>query len=338
MNKVATLTDVAARARVSLSTASRALNGLSTVDPELRARVVEAARELGYRPNQVAKSLRQQKTRIIAHVTAGITASFHATLAQGVQDAAFNRGYTMILGNTGTGLADEVRYLQVFEDYKVDGMVVVPVSNMDPYLEHLSTRIPIVEVDRTFGNYSKSAVLLDNEGAIREATEHLLALGHRRIGLIYGLEPVNTEIERKEGFVKTLEQHGIPIDSRCLVRDHYTEEGGYRAGRLLLSSEARVTAVIVTTNEALAGLVRAARSLELSIPGDISVIGMDDARWTQLMEPPLTVIEQPAYDMGYEAANILLDYLEYGKIGEPRVRRLPARLILRKSTAVPKRR
>ncbi|MFX5226110.1 hypothetical protein ABTC73_21265, partial [Acinetobacter baumannii] len=77
----------------------------------------------------------------------------------------------------------------------------------DPYLEHLSTRIPIVEVDRTFGNYSKSAVLLDNEGAIREATEHLLALGHRRIGLIYGLEPVNTEIERKEGFVKTLEQH-----------------------------------------------------------------------------------------------------------------------------------
>lgn len=336
MSKVATLTDVAARAGVSPSTASRALNGLNTVDPELRARVVEAARELGYRPNQVAKSLRQQKTRIIAHVTAGITASFHATLAQGVQDAAFNRGYTMILGNTGMGLDGEVRYLQVFEDYKVDGMVVVPVSNMDPYLEQLSTRIPIVEVDRTFGSYSKSAVLLDNEGAIREATEHLLALGHRRIGLIYGIEPVNTEIERKEGFVKSLEQHRIPIDPRWLVRDHYTEEGGYRAGRLLLSSEARVSAVIVTTNEALAGLVRAARSLELSIPGDISVIGMDDARWTQLMEPPLTVIEQPAYDMGYEAANILLDYLEYGKIGEPRVRRMPARLILRRSTAVPK--
>lgn len=338
MNKAATLTDVAARARVSLSTASRALNGLHTVDPELRARVVEAARELGYRPNQVAKSLRQQKTRIIAHLTAGITASFHATLAQGVQDAAFNRGYTMILGNTGVGLDGEVRYLQVFESYKVDGMVVVPVSNVDPYLEQLATRIPIVEVDRTFGSYSKSAILLDNEGAIREATEHLLALGHRRIGLIYGIEPVNTEIERKEGFVKTLQQHGIIPNPGWLVHDHYTEEGGYRAGRRLLTSSARVSAVIVTTNEAMAGLVRAARSLELSIPDDISVIGMDDARWTQLMEPPLTVIEQPAYDMGYEAANILLDYLEYGKIGEPRVRRLPARLILRKSTAVPKRR
>lgn len=336
MKKVSTLSDVAMRAGVSVSTASRVLNGLSTVDAQLRERVLAAVRELGYRPNQVARSLREQRTRIIAHVTAGITASFHATLAQGVQDAAFNRGYTMILGNTGVGLEGEIRYLQVFEGYKVDGMVVVPVSNMDPYLEQLSARIPIVEVDRSFGNYSKSAILLDNEGAMREAVEHLLALGHRRIGLIYGVEPVNTEIERKEGFVEALEQHGIAIDPRWLVRDHYTEEGGYRAGRMLLTSDARVSAVIVTTNEALAGLIRATRSLGLRIPDDLSVIGMDDARWTQLMEPPLTVIEQPAYDMGYEAANVLLDYLEYGKIGEPRVRRMPARLILRKSTAMPR--
>ncbi|MER3483002.1 MAG: LacI family transcriptional regulator [Meiothermus sp.] len=336
MRNIATLSDVASRAGVSLSTASRALNGLSTVDPELRERVLEAAKALRYRPNQVARSLREQRTRIIAHVTAGITASFHATLAQGVQDAAFNRGYTMILGNTGIGLDGEIRYLQVFEDYKVDGMVVVPVSNVDPYLERLSERLPIVEVDRSFGSYSKSTILLDNAGAILEATEHLVALGHRRIGLIYGIEPVNTEVERSEGFVKALQAHGLEPDPDWMVRDHYTEEGGFRAGRRLLGSSRGVTAVIVTTNEALAGLVRAARSLELTIPTDLSVIGMDDARWTQLMEPPLTVIEQPAYDMGYEAANVLLDYLEHGRIRGPRVRRMPAKLILRKSTAVPK--
>ncbi|AZI44345.1 LacI family transcriptional regulator [Deinococcus psychrotolerans] len=336
MSRTIKLSDVAHHAGVSVPTVSRVLRGVPNVAPELKARVDQSVTILGYRPNRLAKSLREQRTNIIGYLSAGNTATFHNILAQGIQDAALERGYAVITGH-GSSLEREIMYAQIFEGYHVDGLIVIPSSDSDPYLESLSRQMPIVEVDRTLGDFSRYAVLLDNRNAIAQAVDHLVQLGHSDIGLIYGDAPVSTEVERHAGFLESLAAHGLPINPGRLVSDVFSEAGGMRATTFLLTQDTPPTALIVTTNEMLAGAVQAIRLLGLRLPNDVSLIGMDDARWTRLMEPPLTVIVQPAYNMGYQAGQLLIQTLDDSAElpAGSRVHRLSAQLIVRSSTAPP---
>ena len=337
MPRTVKLSDVAHHAGVSVPTVSRVLRGVPTVDSDLKERVQRSVAKLGYRPNRLAKGLREQRTNIIGYLTAGTTASFHHILAQGIQNAALDHGYAVITGH-GNTLEREMTYAQIFESYQVDGLIVVPSSDSDPYLETLSRDIPIVEVDRTSGSYSRYTVLLDNAGALSDAVDHLVLLGHRSIALIYGNAPVSTEIERRQGFLNRMAHHGLPVQAGQMVSDEFSEEGGLRAAHALLDSGLPLSAVVVTTNEMLAGTVQAIRLRGLRLPHDLSLIGMDDTRWARLMEPPLTVISQPAYAMGYEAAHLLIASLQQPEQSAltPRVRRLSAQLLVRSSTAAPK--
>jgi DNA-binding LacI/PurR family transcriptional regulator len=338
MSKTMKLSDVAQHAGVSVTTVSRVLRGASNVAPELKERIEHSVAHLGYQPNRLAKGLREQRTNIIGYLTAGTTASFHHILAQGIQNAALDSGYAVITGHATT-LEREMTYAQIFESYHVDGLIVVPSSDSDPYLEALAQHIPLVEVDRTSGSYSRHTVLLDNHAALADAVDHLAHLGHRSIALIYGNAPVSTETERKEGFLDRMTQLGLPVHAAHLVSDEFSEAGGLRAAQALFSSGVACTALIVTTNEMLAGTVQAIRARGLSLPHDLSLIGMDDTRWARLMEPPLTVIAQPAYEMGYQAAELLIASLNQPQqeTAPPRVRRLTAQLIVRSSTSSPNR-
>lgn len=337
MSRTVKLSDVAHHAGVSVPTVSRVLRGVPNVAPELKAKVEHSASTLGYRPNRLAKSLREQRTNIIGYLTAGTTATFHNILAEGVQDAALERGYAVITGH-GISVEREITYAQIFESYHVDGLIVVPTSDSDPYLESLAKHIPIVEVDRTLGSFSRHAVLLDNRGAIAQAVDHLVQLGHHDIGLIYGDAPVSTEVERRQGFLESLGAHGLPINPARLVSDVFSEDGGVRAATHLLTQDTPPTALITTTNEMLAGAVQAIRRLGLRLPHDVSLIGMDDTRWARLMDPPLTVIAQPAYNMGYQAGQLLIQTLDDSaeRPADSRVHRLSAQLIVRSSTARPR--
>lgn len=337
MSRTIKLSDVAQHAGVSVPTVSRVLRGVPNVATELKERVLQSAGVLGYQPNRLAKSLREQRTGIIGYLSAGDIATFHHILAQGIQNAALDHNYAVVTGH-GSTLEREITYAKIFRGYHVDGLVVIPSSNNDPYLEELAQNIPIVEVDRTFGAYSRHTVLLDNCAALAEAVDHLVELGHRHIGLIYGNAPVSTEVERKQGFLERMAHYGLSVRPELLISDEFAEEGGLRAANRLLDSDGPVSAAIVTTNEMLAGVVQAVRSRNLSIPYDISLIGMDDTRWVQMMEPALTVIAQPAYEMGYEAGRLLIQSIAHQDHDEitPRVRRLSARLIVRHSTAPPK--
>ncbi|GEM45549.1 LacI family DNA-binding transcriptional regulator [Deinococcus cellulosilyticus] len=338
MKSIVRLADVARHAGVSIPTVSRILNGVQTVAPELRERVMKSVEELGYQPNRMAKSLREQRTGILAHLTAGLNANFHATLARGVQDAAFDLGYTMILGSSHhlENGQSQLTYAKLFDSYRVDGMVVVPSSTPDPYLETLSSRIPIIEVDRTVGEYSRHAVLLNNAEVMGEAVRHLISLGHRNIALLYGIELVSTEVERYQGFMRAMKEGGVPVDPRFLISDDFTEEGGHRAFQRLVGSGLPVTAVVVTTNEMLAGVVGAARQLGVRIPEDISLIGMDDERWVRMMSPALTVMAQTPYEMGYEACRLLIQCVEGQPGNTPWLHRIPGQLVVRESTAPPR--
>ena len=295
-----------------------------------------AASELGYLPNRVARGLRQQRTGILAHLTVGLRASFHARLAEGVQQTALDLGYSMILG-TNFDKPRDVNYAKVFESYGVDGMVVVP-GFPDDNLSGLAQRLPIVEVDRTLGPLgSAHAVLLDNAGAMALAVEHLHSLGHERIALMAGDAPVSTELERRAGFSAALRALSLPAGP--VILGEYTEEGGRRASKRLFELLGEVSAVVVTTNEMLAGLVLATRERGLRLPDDLSVTGLDDARWTRLTQPRMTVVEQPAYEMGVMAVKLLVKVVQAGRLpATQRVHRMPGRLIVGGSTGPPSRR
>ncbi len=298
-------------------------------------RVLQVVEELGFRPNQLARSLRQRATRTVGLIITDILNLFHATVAKGVQDSAFRHGYNLILGNTDEDPGREKTYLDTFISYQLQGLVIVPTARTRVHLRSIG-HVPVVEVDRTSGYPNAHAVLVDNIKGTLEAIGYLVRLGHRRIGTIAGKSEVTTGAERLEGYMQAMRDAELAIDPRWVVHSDHREDGGYRAARGLLDLPAglRPTALFIVNNEAAAGAVRATRELGFRIPEDISLVSFDDARWAQLMDPPLTVVEQPAYEMGLRAGEMLFQSIETG--GESQaILRLAPRLIVRGSTAAP---
>lgn len=332
---MASIQDVASLARVSTATASRALSRPDMVASSTRERVLSAARQLGYQPNVLARSLRQRETRTIGLIVADILNPFHALLAKGVQDSADQHGYTVFLFNSDEDPHKERRALDTLRGHLPQGLIVVPTSGTREHLGALPD-LPVVELDRISGHPTATTVTVDNVGGALSATRHLLDLGHRRIGMIVGQQDITTAVERHEGFRSALQEAGVPYDPALVVSGHHREDDGHRAARRLLgrSRGTRPSALFVGNNEMTVGAVLAIRELGLTMPGELSLVGFDDSRWAQTMSPPLTVVAQPAYDLGRLACEHLL-----GRLGQPHAAavhvRLPTELLIRRSTGPP---
>jgi LacI family transcriptional regulator len=296
-----------------------------------RSRVMRAVEELGYQPNQLASSLRKKSSHTIGLVVTDLLNPFHATVAKGVQDAAYEHGFSVILCNTDEDAIKEKNYLQLLAAQQLRGLVVVPTARTRENLDCIPG-VPVVEVDRTSGREGVRAVLVDNVKGAREATRHLLALGHRRIATVTGMA-VTTGVERFAGYLEAMNSVGLAPDSRWIFHGNHREEDGYRAARqfFALTSELRPTALFVINNESTAGVVRALRELRLRIPQDVSLVGFDDSRWARLMDPPLTVVAQPTYELGYQAGETLFYSIERKRVN-PSILRLQPRLLVRGST------
>ncbi|MCS7057489.1 MAG: LacI family transcriptional regulator [Meiothermus sp.] len=334
------IADVARAAQVSPSTVSRALTKPDLVAPETRERVLQAARQLGYQPNKLARGLRKQQSRLLGLIVSDILAPFHATLAKGVQDAAEKHGYMVFLFNSDEQPEKEARYLQELQSHWPEGLLIVPTAKTRQHLRNLrgARSMPVIELDRTSGTPGVHAVLVENVLGAREAVEHLIALGHRRIGMITGEPVITTAQERLEGYRQALKGAGITPDERLVANGYHKEEGGYAAALQLLRlpPQERPTALFVGNSEMAAGAVQAIRDLGLRIPEDISLVSFDDTRWAQLMEPALTVVAQPAYEIGYLACETLVSLLRQKAPAEGRILRLKTRLLIRQSTARPR--
>lgn len=334
------IADVARAAQVSPSTVSRALTKPDLVAPETRERVLQAARQLGYQPNKLARGLRKQQSRLLGLIVSDILAPFHATLAKGVQDAAEKHGYMVFLFNSDEQPEKEARYLQELQSHWPEGLLIVPTAKTRQHLRNLRSAgsMPIIELDRTSGTPGVHAVLVENVLGAREAVEHLISLGHRRIGMVTGEPVITTAQERLEGYRQALKAAGIAPDERLVANGYHKEEGGYAATLQLLRLPApeRPTALFVGNSEMAAGAVQAIRDLGLRIPEDISLVSFDDTRWAQLMEPALTVVAQPAYEIGYLACETLVSLLRQKAPAEGRILRLKTRLLIRHSTARPR--
>ncbi|HEY8457404.1 MAG TPA: LacI family DNA-binding transcriptional regulator [Actinopolymorphaceae bacterium] len=300
------MSDVAHRAGVSAATVSRALNNHPTVHPELVERVRQAATELGYQPNRVARSLRRRAGSVWALVISDIENPFFTSVARGVEDVALQSGYSVVLCNTDENLARERRYLDVVLAEQAAGVVIAPASDRTDISLLRDHGVPAVTIDRRIHNVDVDSVVVDNFAGAKRAVIHLLEAGYERVACISGPAKLTTAVERRNGYVAALRESGRGVDRRYIRQADYRVEGGYQAALELLELTPPPDALFVANNLMAAGAMRALRERGLDVPEAIGVVGFDDSPWAPLMAPALTIVEQPTYRLGTEAARLLL--------------------------------
>jgi len=330
------LVDVAARAGVSLATASRALNGLATVDGALRRRVQDAARAVGYRPNAFARGLRTQRTLTLGVVIPSIANPHFTEAVQAAQDAAAAAGYTTIVCNTARDPEAERRDLLVLTSGRVDGLILAPTQTGPAQLMALlADGPPVVLMDRRLEGVPWDWVAVDVATGVREAVAHLASRGRTRIALLAGPEGISTAGDKLAGYRAGLAAQGLEPEAALVVAGDYTDAGGYEATRRLLTRSPRPDAVIASNNLSAIGMTRAVLEAGLRIPEDVALVGFDNTPWTTLVRPALTLVAQPVAALGTTAARLLLDRLERpagGLPGAPRHVLLAPTLVVRQST------
>lgn len=330
MNARPTITDVARAAGVSVATVSKAINGRDGVSAATHARVLRVVADLGYESSLVATSMRRGRTNVIGVLVAEFE-PFALQLLRGVSTALQDTPYD-VLAYAGTVSAGdhagwERRSLSRLGGTLIDGAILVTPTTTPSH-----PTVPIVAVDPHTGPDGPSTVDAQNLDGARTATEHLIKLGHRRIGHLRGREDLESAHQRERGYRAALEAAGIPVDPALIT------DGGYRAAsaavgsRTLLDLDDAPTAVLAANDLSAIELMRIASERGLRIPDDLSVIGFDDIPEAASHTPQLTTVRQPLATMGAEAVRILLHMLDGG---EPEHSRLPAELIIRGSTSAP---
>lgn len=334
------LKDVAARAEVSLTTVSIVLNGKAgtNIPADTQARVVAAAAELGYRPNAMARGLRRRRSDTIGVISDEIaTTPFAGAMLQGAQDAAWEAGVVLLLVNTARDREMEARAIELMLDRQVDAIVYATMYHQVIEPPPALREVRSVLMDARTADGSLPSVVPDDYAAACEAVEHLLTRGHRRIGFVNTAERVPAADERLDGYRSVLERHGIPFDEVLVVDGESgdTHAGLEAAGRLL-DLEARPTALFCFNDRVAMGAYRAIRLRGLRVPDDVSVIGFDNmeqiAPW---LDPPLTTMQLPHYEMGRWAVEHVLADLRGELEGTPVQKRMPCPIVVRDSVAAP---
>lgn len=327
-----TIRDVARAAGVSQATAARALGGYGYSSARTRSRVEAAAGRLGYRPNGVARALVSRATHTVGLLVGDIENPFFAAAARGLADVLEAQGYTVLLANSDESADREERAVETLRARRVDGLVVVPVERAAPrhLVDLVAAGVPLVQLDRAVTGVAADAVLVDNEVGAARAVEHLIALGHRRIGIVSDRPEVSSSADRLAGYRGALRRAGIEPDPALESIGGSTQVDGLESARRLLQPPGRPSAVFTANNFMTVGALLAMRELGLRAPGDVALVGFDDLDWTTLVEPPVTVISQPVTELGRVAGERLLSRLR-GEGGEPETIRLHTELIVRGS-------
>jgi LacI family transcriptional regulator len=312
----ATLRDVAAAAGVHPATASRALNPSTKplVSEDTARRVAEAADRLGYRPNPVARSLRTRRSNTIGVLIPDLNNPLFPPIVRGLEDRLAQSGYVALLGNTDTDLAKERLIFGQMRARQVDGFLLATATAGSPILaEAVASDLPLVLMDRTSGDYPFSAVSVDSEQGVRAAVTHLASLGHTRIGHIAGPPAASTGEARLRGFYAGMAAHGLPVSAEQVAcASAYSLEEGLRCGGELVAAYGGLTAIVAANDMLAIGCYAALDAAGLDCPRDVSVVGFNDMPFIDRLRPPLTSVRFPHYQLGTEAATLLIERIEHG--------------------------
>ncbi|HEU5141389.1 MAG TPA: LacI family DNA-binding transcriptional regulator [Bacillales bacterium] len=334
---MATIKDIAKVAGVSVTTVSRALNGYSDVNEKTRKKIKAVAKELEYSPNVLARSLVVNKTKTIGLIVSELSRSeskdnFTFKVLRGINDCAGELGYDLVLFSTSPAKQKEKTYTQLCRERRVDGAIIQGIRMDDPYLEEvLQSDIPCVLVDIPVHSESVGYVTTDNVFGAKKAVKHLLDNGHREIAMINGHDQAFVSRERLEGYRLALAEAGIRYREDLVVNGEFREAVAADKTRQLLKQHPKITAIFCSSDLMALGSMNGARSIGYEIPEDLSIVGYDDNILAPYANPPLTTIAQNEYQMGFEAARLLVGMLEQKKKSHAKI--LDSELVIRNSTA-----
>jgi DNA-binding LacI/PurR family transcriptional regulator len=329
-----TIIEVARAARVSKSTVSRVLLGGGQVKEETKALVLNAIDRLGYERNNVASSMRTDRTWMIMLATPDIANPFWSEVARGVQDTVEQEGYSVVLANSDWDAAREQRFLSTARRNRFDAIVINPAAVSEEAL--LAHGAPIVILGLRDDFNALDMVGSDSYSGTMKALDHLYELGHRRIAFIRGKHRSGRGHARHRAFNDFLNHHALPADPSMVVEAPFDLAGGQRAAASLLQRPDRPSAIFAANDVLALGAMQTARELGLDIPADLSVVGMDDIYVAATAIPPLTTVAKAKYETGAWAAHFLLERLSGVSTIGPRRYVVPCHLVVRGSTAPPR--
>lgn len=329
----ATMFDVAIEAGVSTATVSRVANNHPNIRAATRDRVTEAMDRLGYVPNLRARSLAGGKTNVLGLIVDDLESSYNNQVARGIDEAVSSREYHLLL-STMHMRESAARHIESLFNGFAEGLIVLLSGGFGEYLGEVEARnFPVVLIDHAPAD-DVPIVKADNDAGTRSALRHLRSLGHRRVGFITGSLDVASGRERLNAFISEVRELGLDTNEELIVEGDFMVEGGASAARRLLALDARPTAVLASSDTEAFGVMRVARELGVSIPGDLSLVGFDDIPEASNVTPHLTTVRQPMREMGLLAAEMLMSAVEEGHPRTSTVE-LPTELIVRESTSPP---
>ncbi|MCP4418377.1 MAG: LacI family transcriptional regulator [Chloroflexi bacterium] len=328
-----TIRDVAKKAGVAPITVSRVINNTSYVSEKTRKQVEAVIEELGYVPNMLGPSLRFKRTMTIALVITDITNPFWPTVARGVEDVAQANGYSTILCNTDESEEKQAQYLKMLLQRRIDGILLVPVSNDPAQVRRIQKQgIPVVVLDRHVPGVNVDIVRGDSEMGACELTKHLLSLGHRQISMLTGPRDVSTAVDRVNGFCRAYNEANIPYSNEQIIWGNFSKESGYELARKAFNSSTNPTALFTGNNFVAIGAYSYLTEAGLSVPDDISMVTFDDIPGSFMSDRSFTYVRQPAHEMGQEATKLLLNRISGELDSDCKQITLPARMIVGSSS------
>ncbi len=335
MTKRVTLKNIADTLNISMMTVSRALNNNPNVDETTRKMVLNKARELGYFPNHIAKSLVVAKTQTIGVVVPEITHSFFPDAIKGIEEIVYQAGYNIMLTHSAENTNREIAAIETLASRRVDG-ILASVAESDTeyqiYRQVINMGLHVVFFDRCVYNIGASCVSIDDEESAFKITEHIIRHGYKKIAHLRGPLSVSIAKERLNGFRKALRKYKISYSDKLIVESGFHEDGGFAAMQRLLGlpKKERPRAVVAVNDPAAFGAMKAIKEAGLRIPEDIAIVGFSDDIRAELMPAPLTTVRQPAYEVGKAAARKLIAHIENKKESVENLT-IKTELVIRKS-------
>ncbi|MEG8947310.1 LacI family DNA-binding transcriptional regulator [Rosettibacter firmus] len=330
-----TITDIAKKLGISASTVSRALNNHPDISLETKEKVKKIAKELNYKPNPIAQSLKSNRTTTIGVIVPEIKHDFFSSAISGIEQVAYNSGYTIILCQSNESFEREVVNTNLLLHHRVAGLIVSISQNTkkgDHFNDVLEKGVPLVFFDRTCEDVDTYKVVIDDMKSAYNAVTYLIKKGYKKIAHFAG--PIGLDIckKRMEGYVNALKENGISVNNELIRYGGLHEQDGYDSMNYLLEKKIIPDAIFAVNDPVAIGAFQRIKEANLKIPDDVAIVGFSNNKITSLVDPPLTTVNQPSFEMGKKAAEILINLIENKNVVDTKEIVLNADLIIRRST------
>jgi len=310
-----TIKDVAAKAKVSVATVSRILNGLDGYSEETKQKVTAIVEKMGYQRNAIARNLKVKTTHTIGVLLPKVETTFYIEILNGIEDMAHKNNYSVFICNTGFNSNLTPYYLNVLSERQVDGIIVCSLSPKDMYDKDIvNTKIPCILVSTISPRFPIPYIKVDDYQASYAATNYLIKHGHTKIAMIGGeKEDPIAGLPRLEGYIAALKEHNLPINDSLIKHGGFSFKEGKNSMKELLNENKKFTAIFASCDDIALGVMFIAHKRGISIPKDLSIIGYDNTKISEMVYPPLTTIAQPSYEMGQKSVEMLITTLTTDK-------------------------